>query len=125
MGEFAIREALYTKIVLITGTMGTSNADGGGDICGTNLTRNEIMHKPRISAKQRAAGRPTSQTYLTPPSPPRVAVFFLMTCIMIAQSVCQALQRTNAGVLDAPLAYPHCRFLFLRLYARISGEGGG
>ena len=75
MRGIAIGKALYTKIVLIAGTVGTpySNLEKSAKVANKRVGRRALLTVDVISAEQ------TSQTYFTPPSLPRVAVFLRMT----------------------------------------------
>jgi hypothetical protein len=80
---FSVGEALYTKIVLIANWSGASDPDLSwrGQIMTQREHNHELWNEGHLQTLtvDVMSAEQTSQTYLTPPSPPRVAVFFLIT----------------------------------------------
>jgi len=74
-GGFAIGEAFDAKIVIIASTVSASDANLAG---GQHHLR-ETRRSSRSLTVEVISAEQTSQTYLTPPSAPRAAVFLRIT----------------------------------------------
>lgn len=83
MRELATAKALHAEIVVVADTLGASDSYlRPASQPALQLHTSRGLTVEVISAEQ------TSQTYLTPPSPPRTAFFFLITPILQLQYGC-------------------------------------